>query len=86
MIESAKGRVMTCFQLEGINGMGLAGVELHGVIGYNILARYRIDTTSPAETAWTKLDFSRPPSAAWAAKSAPAGPGHDRRHDEVPRA
>jgi len=26
-----------------MNGMGLAGVELHGVIGYNVLARYRVE-------------------------------------------
>ena len=26
-----------------MNSMGLAGVELHGVIGYNVLARFRIE-------------------------------------------
>lgn len=41
-VENAKGRVEDLFQLEGMNGMGLAGVELHGVIGYNVLAKYRI--------------------------------------------
>lgn len=30
------------FQLEGMNSLGLAGVELHGMIGYNLLARYKI--------------------------------------------
>src|SRR3954468_22626194 len=29
-----KGRVETPFQLEGMNGLGLAGAELHGIIGY----------------------------------------------------
>ena len=41
-VPKARGRVEDLFQLEGMNGMGLAGVELHGVIGYNVLAKYRI--------------------------------------------
>ncbi len=73
-IESAKGRVDDLFQLEGINGLGLAGVELHGVIGYNLLARYRIeyDFTRP-KLAWTKLDFEPPAMGRLGGKSAPAG-------------
>jgi hypothetical protein len=53
-----KGRVEDPFQLEGMNAMGLAGVELHGVIGYNVLARYRmeIDFTRDKMT-WTELDY-----------------------------
>jgi hypothetical protein len=41
-VDKARTRVEDLFQLEGMNGMGLAGVELHGVIGYNVLAKYRI--------------------------------------------
>jgi hypothetical protein len=41
-VEKTRTRVEDLFQLEGMNGMGLAGVELHGVIGYNVLARFRI--------------------------------------------
>jgi len=41
-VPDAQTRVADLFQLEGMNGMGLAGVELHGVIGYNVLAKYRI--------------------------------------------
>src|SRR6185295_12996756 len=36
VFEKAKGRVEDIFQIEGMNGMGLAGVEMHGVIGYNL--------------------------------------------------
>jgi serine protease DegQ len=74
VIESAKGRVDDLFQLEGINGLGLAGVELHGVIGYNLLARYRIeyDFTRP-KLAWTKLDYEPPDIGRIGGKSAPAG-------------
>jgi len=42
-VEKARGRVEDLVQLDGMNSMGLAGVELHGVIGYNVLARYRIE-------------------------------------------
>jgi hypothetical protein len=58
VIKDAVGRIETPFQLEGMNGMGLAGCELHGVIGYNILAQYRmeIDFTRDKMT-WTKLDW-----------------------------
>jgi len=59
VIENAKGIVQTPFQLEGMNGMGLAGAELHGMIGYNILARYRmeIDFTSD-KMVWTPLKWA----------------------------
>lgn len=43
VVPGAKGRVEDLFQLDGMNGMGLAGVELHGVVGYNVLAKYRIE-------------------------------------------
>ena len=42
-VTKARGRVEDLVQLDGMNGMGLAGVELHGVIGYNVLAKYRIE-------------------------------------------
>jgi serine protease DegQ len=57
-LTKAKGRIEDPFQLEGMNSMGLAGAELHGVIGYNILARYRLEfdfTTDKMK--WTPLDF-----------------------------
>ena len=36
-VEKVKTRVEDLIQIEGMNSMGLAGVELHGVIGYNVL-------------------------------------------------
>ena len=58
IIPKAKGRIEDPFQLEGMNGMGLAGAELHGVIGYNVLARYKmeIDFTKD-KMVWTPLDY-----------------------------
>ena len=58
VLQKARGRVETPFQLEGMNGMGLAGLEIHGLIGYDMLAKYRmeIDFTRDKMT-WTELDY-----------------------------
>jgi hypothetical protein len=40
-----------------MNGLGLAGVELHGVVGYNVLAKYRIEYDFTAD----KLVFEHLP-------------------------
>lgn len=41
-IKDARARVENLFQLQGMNALGVAGHELHGVIGYEVLSRYRI--------------------------------------------
>lgn len=61
VFEKAKGRVEDIFQIEGMNGMGLAGVELHGVIGYNLLARHRVEYDFTRDKLpWTPLKFEPP--------------------------
>jgi hypothetical protein len=57
-IDKARCRAEDLFQLDGMNALGLAGHELHGVIGYEILARYRItyDFTKD-KIDWVPLDF-----------------------------
>lgn len=66
--------VETPFQLEGMNGMGLAGVELHGIIGYTELARYRMEFDFTRDKLyWTPLDFDPPPPMAIGAKGATGG-------------
>ncbi len=74
VVDNPKGRIEDPFQLEGMNGMGLAGVELHGMIGYTILARYRItfDFTKSKMT-WVPLDFDPPPPQGLGAKAGTAG-------------
>jgi hypothetical protein len=58
VLNKAKGRVEDPFQLEGMNGLGLAGAELHGIIGYNVLARYRIEVDFTRDKmTWTPLAF-----------------------------
>ncbi len=58
VLKNAKARIEDPFQLEGMNGLGLAGAELHGVIGYNILARYRMEIDFTRDKmVWTPLEF-----------------------------
>jgi hypothetical protein len=60
-IPKPRGVAIDMFQLKGMNSMGLAGVELHGVIGYNILAQYRIEYDfTDTKLKWTPVDFKVP--------------------------
>jgi hypothetical protein len=60
-IPNARGVAIDMFQLKGMNAMGLAGVELHGVIGYNVLAQYRIEYDfTDTKLKWTPVDFKVP--------------------------
>jgi hypothetical protein len=57
-----KCRVETPFQIEGMNSMGLPGVELHGLLGYTVLAKYRMELDFTRDRMkWTPLDFEPPP-------------------------
>jgi len=67
-------RVETPFQIEGMNSMGLAGAELHGIIGYTVLAQYRLEFDFTRDKMrWTRLDFKPPPPLPVGAKGAAAG-------------
>lgn len=75
-IEKAKARVEDLFQLDGMNGLGLAGVELHGVIGYNVLAQYRIQYDFTADKlVFEPLDFEPPQLVRLGAKDKAGGTG-----------
>jgi membrane-associated protease RseP (regulator of RpoE activity) len=68
VLTKVRGRIETPPQIEGMNALGLAGVELHGMIGYELLARYRIEIDFTRDKmTWTPLEFT--PKAAWS----PAG-------------
>jgi membrane-associated protease RseP (regulator of RpoE activity) len=57
-----KCRLETPFQLEGMNGLGMAGVELHGMMGYTVLAHYRMEIDFTRDKMkWTELAFQPPP-------------------------
>lgn len=52
-------RVETPFQLEGMNGMGLPGAELHGILGYTELAKFKIEIDfTKSKMKWTPLDHA----------------------------
>jgi membrane-associated protease RseP (regulator of RpoE activity) len=60
--EKIKCRVETPFQIEGMNSMGLPGVELHGMLGYTVLAKYKMQIDFKSDQMrWTPLDFNPPP-------------------------
>jgi membrane-associated protease RseP (regulator of RpoE activity) len=60
-VPKARCRVEDLFQLDGMNGLGLAGVELHGVVGYNVLAKFRITYDFTADKlAMVPLDYDPP--------------------------
>jgi hypothetical protein len=74
-IKDAKARVEDIFQIRGMNSLGLPGVRLDGVLGYNILARYRMEfDLAKSHMTWTELDFDPPlpqPLGGEGGKSAP---------------
>jgi hypothetical protein len=63
VIPKAKGRVEEPPQLQGMNSLGLAGAELHGVIGYNLIARYRVEIDFTRDKMlWTEQPDFAPPT------------------------
>jgi len=55
-LTNVKARVETPFQIEGMNGMGLAGVELHGLMGYTVLAKFKMDYDfTKKQMRWTPV-------------------------------
>src|SRR5207253_375864 len=74
VLTKVQGRVEDPFQLEGMNGLGLAGAELHGIIGYNVLARFRIEFDFTRDKmAWTALGYDPPRPEGLGGQGAPTG-------------
>jgi hypothetical protein len=74
VLTKIKGRVETPPQVEGMNGLGLAGVELHGMIGYSILAHYRMEIDFTRDKmVWTPLDYKPKGPMSLGAKGRDAG-------------
>jgi hypothetical protein len=57
-LERVKARIEDPFQLVGMNALGLPGTSIDGILGFTILARFRleIDPTQDRMT-WTRLDY-----------------------------
>jgi peroxiredoxin len=76
VLTKVKGRIETPPQIEGMNALGLAGAELHGMIGYDILARYRLEIDFTRDKmVWTPLDYK--PKASMALGGGRGGGGLD---------
>ena len=62
-IEKCKCLILTPYQITAMNSMGAAGVELHGLLGYSVLARFKmqIDLTKPYMVWTPQVDFTPPP-------------------------
>jgi hypothetical protein len=74
VLKDFKGRIENPFQLEGMNGLGLAGAELHGIMGYTLLARYRLEFDfTKHKMGWTPLDFQPPQPIGLGPGAAPGG-------------
>lgn len=61
VLSDFKAILETPFQLEGMNAMGVAGVELHGILGYTVLSHFKMEIDlSRDKMKWTRLDFAPP--------------------------
>ncbi len=60
-LEKVRGRVEDPFQLVGMNKMNLPGIRYDGILGYTILAQFRIQFDfTDTHLVWTKLDWTPP--------------------------
>jgi hypothetical protein len=61
-LDKTKARIEDPFQLLGMNKMNLPGIRYDGMLGYTVLAQFRItyDFTQP-HLEWTKIDWTPPP-------------------------
>ena len=73
-LKKVKARIETPFQIEGMNGMGLAGVELHGLMGYTVLAKYKMEFDyAKKQMIWTPLKTEPLPPQPLGGKAATGG-------------
>ncbi len=56
-----KARVEDPFQLVGMNALGLPGASIHGILGFTILARFRMEIDPSRDVmVWTRLKYEPP--------------------------
>jgi serine protease Do len=59
MLEGVKARVEDPFQLVGMNALGLPGASIDGILGFTMLARYRLELDPTKDRmVWTRLDYN----------------------------
>ena len=57
-LTNLKGRVEDPFQLEGMNALGLPGATIDGILGFTVLARFKMEFDPRSDRmTWTRLDY-----------------------------
>lgn len=60
-LKDVKARVEDPFQLKGMNSLNLAGLQIDGMMGYTILAQFKIKLDlAKNHMQWTKIDWKPP--------------------------
>ena len=61
ILTHVKARVDDPFQLTGMNALGLPGASIDGILGFTILARFRMEFDPTQDRlVWTLLDYKPP--------------------------
>src|SRR4051812_23268808 len=59
MLTDVKARVEDPFQLTGMNALGLPGARIDGILGFTILAKFRMEFDPTRDRMiWTRLDYN----------------------------
>lgn len=70
LLEKVQGRIEDPFQLTGMNKMNLAGQRYDGILGYTVLAKFRITYDfADSHLTWVPLDWQPPKPVALGALS-----------------
>jgi len=57
-LKGVKARIEDPFQLVGMNALGLPGASIDGILGFTILARFKIELDPTRDRmVWTRLDY-----------------------------
>jgi hypothetical protein len=57
-LSGLKARVEDPFQLVGMNALGLPGASIDGILGFTVLARFRLELDPTRDRmTWTRLDY-----------------------------
>jgi hypothetical protein len=60
-LRDVQARVEDPFQLVGMNALGLPGASIDGILGFTMLARFKIELDPTRDRmTWTRLDFEPP--------------------------
>ena len=77
-LSNLKARVEDPFQLTGMNALGLPGARIDGILGFTVLAKFRMEFDPTKDRmVWTRLDYN--PKEPFV----PAGNPNDRMPAEV---